>query len=438
MDAPAGAELTSINIDSAGGIFTGVAAQNLGGSFDNDADGNIFKATFGSSFGSLSFGNVAQSGLSEDFVLNDFSIVGSLAGGGDLGDVDLIYVPEPATAVLCGLGMVAVLLLWRRRIGMPHFSKERRVLLVAPLAVSLSLVFDSGVAVADYESEVTADGPAFWWRLDETWCSDVALSVGSEPIDGAQYLHVSQGEPSLIATDTENTAARFDGIFSEVSIPDAQGLNQGGPWQEKSIVLWFQADEPDSPEPQVIYEQGDRSRGLNVYVHEGQVAVGAWNRNARDGDGAASPWPTENKGKEIISLSAPINAGQTYQVGLVMEGDTNGFDGTLMGYLNGQSFGEATGVGNLFAHGGSNGLGYRNAKSAFPGMNPSGRGMYFTGIIDEVALYNTVLPADRIQAQYAAAVGAGAAPIGVPEPSTIVLCSLGLVGVLLVRRRRRM
>jgi hypothetical protein len=47
--------LTSINIDSAGGIFTGDAAGNLGGSFDNDADGNIFKATFGGSFGSVSF-----------------------------------------------------------------------------------------------------------------------------------------------------------------------------------------------------------------------------------------------------------------------------------------------------------------------------------------------------------------------------------------------
>ncbi len=67
VDAPAGAELTSINIDSAAGIFTGDAAANLGGSFDNDADNNIFKATFGSSFGSLSFGNVAQAGLSEDF-----------------------------------------------------------------------------------------------------------------------------------------------------------------------------------------------------------------------------------------------------------------------------------------------------------------------------------------------------------------------------------
>ena len=38
VDTPAGTELTSINIDSAAGIFTGDAAQNLSGSFDNDAD----------------------------------------------------------------------------------------------------------------------------------------------------------------------------------------------------------------------------------------------------------------------------------------------------------------------------------------------------------------------------------------------------------------
>ena len=115
VDAPAGTELTSINIDSAAGIFTGDPAQNLGGSFDNDADNNVFKATFGSSFGSLSFGNVAQTGLSEDFVANDLTVVGSLSGGGDLGAVDLIYVPEPSALVLLGLGVAGMLLTSKRK-----------------------------------------------------------------------------------------------------------------------------------------------------------------------------------------------------------------------------------------------------------------------------------------------------------------------------------
>jgi hypothetical protein len=114
VDAPAGVELTSINIDSSAGIFTGNRAQNLGGSFDNDADNNIFKATFGSSFGSLSFGNVAQAGLSQEVLLNDLSVVGSLAGGGPLGDVDLVYVPEPASALMLLVGLVACLFPFRK------------------------------------------------------------------------------------------------------------------------------------------------------------------------------------------------------------------------------------------------------------------------------------------------------------------------------------
>jgi hypothetical protein len=108
VDAPAGKELTSINIDSTASIFTGAAAQNLGGSFDNDADANIFKATFGSSFASINFGPVARSGLSRDVVLGDLTVVGSLAGGGSLGNVDLIYVPEPSTIVLAVIALIFV------------------------------------------------------------------------------------------------------------------------------------------------------------------------------------------------------------------------------------------------------------------------------------------------------------------------------------------
>jgi hypothetical protein len=117
LDALAGVELTSINIDSAAGIFTGDPAVQLGGRFDNDADNNIFKATFGGSFGSLSFGNITQAGLTEEFVLDDLTIIGSLAGGGDLGNVDLVYVPEPTSAMLLCVGLA---------IGLVHFRRANR------------------------------------------------------------------------------------------------------------------------------------------------------------------------------------------------------------------------------------------------------------------------------------------------------------------------
>jgi hypothetical protein len=110
-----GNELTSIFVTSESGIFTGDPAENLGGAFDTDHDSDIFKATLGSSFGSLSFGHVAQPGLSEEFVIVDLTATGTLAGGGEIGAVDLRYVPEPSSVMLLGLGLAGVLMPRRRR-----------------------------------------------------------------------------------------------------------------------------------------------------------------------------------------------------------------------------------------------------------------------------------------------------------------------------------
>jgi hypothetical protein len=120
VDAPANAGLTSINIGSASRAFTGPGPKmNLGGDFDIWTAENVFKATFGSQFGSLSFGSLAASGLSEQFVLSDLTVDGSLAAGGGLGDVDLIYIPEPSAFVLSGFGLASLLVLvWRR-----HWTK---------------------------------------------------------------------------------------------------------------------------------------------------------------------------------------------------------------------------------------------------------------------------------------------------------------------------
>jgi hypothetical protein len=94
VDPPSGGELTSINLVSDSGVFTGDPPQNLTGDFDNATDTNLFKATFGANFGSLSFGNVAQVDLSEVSVVADLRVNGSLKSGGGLGSVDLVYVPQ--------------------------------------------------------------------------------------------------------------------------------------------------------------------------------------------------------------------------------------------------------------------------------------------------------------------------------------------------------
>lgn len=114
VHAPATKNLTSISIDSASGIFTSSAcAQNLDGRFDNASEDNIFKATFLDSFGSLSFGAIAQTGLAPIYVANDLTVVGSIEGGGGLGDVYLCC-PEPSPLVVAILGVIGIVLIGRR------------------------------------------------------------------------------------------------------------------------------------------------------------------------------------------------------------------------------------------------------------------------------------------------------------------------------------
>ena len=70
--------VTTIDIVSASGIFTGESGDNLLGPLDIDEDHKIFKLVH-QGFTDVSFGAVAVPGLSEEFVLSDLTINGSIA-----------------------------------------------------------------------------------------------------------------------------------------------------------------------------------------------------------------------------------------------------------------------------------------------------------------------------------------------------------------------
>ena len=96
VDAQVGTELASAKIDSAEGIFNGQYAL---GSFDLP-----------------SFANTAQPVTAKKLCPSDLSLVGSLAGGGGLGDVDLVHVPvpEPTTMFLVASGVLVIASIGRR------------------------------------------------------------------------------------------------------------------------------------------------------------------------------------------------------------------------------------------------------------------------------------------------------------------------------------
>lgn len=266
---------------------------------------------------------------------------------------------------------------------------------------TLVLVFASSTAVAQYSDLILSAEPFAYWRLGDDDGEEFPLDEGTGTGIEATAENVEFGVAGLVP-DESNGAARFNGIDSLIRVPDDAQTNTGGPYEEKSVELWFSADDAETDVPQVIFEVGGTTRGLAMYVHEGEIFMGAWNR-ANDDAGVSSPWmnPEPDTGPDEMSVyvNRPIESETTYHAAMVMDGDPNGFTGTFTGYLNGIPFGTRQGVGQIFNHGDDMGIGGMDTNIwLVDGTNPGGDGLYFAGVIDEVALYNTALTAAQVEA----------------------------------------
>jgi cyclophilin family peptidyl-prolyl cis-trans isomerase len=91
-------DLGTLELNSKSGIFTGNSALNLGGQFDVDTDTKIFKLST-DGFGSLTFGNVAKTGLTEAQLVEDLRI----AGSGVPGPTGIVYSSDDVLITLQAL-----------------------------------------------------------------------------------------------------------------------------------------------------------------------------------------------------------------------------------------------------------------------------------------------------------------------------------------------
>ena len=237
-----------------------------------------------------------------------------------------------------------------------------------------------------YHEMVLAEQPIAYWRLGETSGSAAmnSSSLGSA-LNGTYLGGVSLGSPGLLAGDADG-AATFDGINDRIALPSHFAVNAGGPYDVRTIELWFQAADVNSR--QVLFEEGGTGRGLNVYLDGGKLYVNGWNR-ANDDAGATTPW-----GPNYVS--SVVQPGRTYQATLVLDQPT----GTLSGYLNGVKFGDVSGVGRLFAHGDPPGIGGANGGTLFHDGQRNFGVQPFTGTIDEVSLYQAGFSANRVISHY--------------------------------------
>lgn len=206
-----------------------------------------------------------------------------------------------------------------------------------------------------------------------------ANGTGSSTGTKTNYIYISE-------TDLRPNALEFDGVNQYVSIDNSLSLNIDGPYTDRTIEAWFYCtDVSDKSRKQVIFEEGDATRGFNIYIYDKELYVGAWNDD-----------PSESDWKGTWLFTDKVFSNKWHHIALRLEDGTNSpTNGKFSGVLDGIQFDEGEGA-KVYAHTGGTNIG-RTANSNFHD-GTSTTTQYFAGIIDEVRIWNEARTNEEIRA----------------------------------------
>ncbi len=171
-------------------------------------------------------------------------------------------------------------------------------------------------------------------------------------------------------------ALQFDGESDGINIPDTPLINTGGPYTNRTIAAFFKCHDISINQKQMIFQEGGATRGLCLYVYDGEVYVGGWNRAQYNWDGA---WMSER-----------IRSNRWHHVAVVIRDAADKVeDDKLEMWLDGKLVGKEAG-GQLHAHTNNTSIGYVTQKTIYhDGIEDLSNVGWFGGIIDEVIVYNS-------------------------------------------------
>lgn len=224
-----------------------------------------------------------------------------------------------------------------------------------------------------YQSEVLADGPALYWRLDEASGTTVADASGHSR-GGVMAGSGTFGSPSLLPGDPSGKSfkANSSHITADAYSPYAAAT--------RTLEAWINLDAAGS------YDQ----------ILGGETAGGCPTLDSFPGSPTVLRWWN---GTGTVAWNNVITRGAAHHIALI--------------------YNDVTRVAELYVDGSSCGT------QTLPGVYPAGYigqklrvcysgvgGSYFmAGFMDEFAVYEAALSAARIQAHYTAGTSTGPAPV---------------------------
>jgi hypothetical protein len=252
-------------------------------------------------------------------------------------------------------------------------SPDRSTAIPADYLVDYVRVWDrfgtsASALSSPYANAVAADGPVSYWRLGE---SAGTVAADSMATNTGAYLHgVTLRSSSLLPSDSANLAASFDGADDIVSVPSSDSLRLTN---AVSVEAWIR--------PTAIPASGSfASLATKAESYSLQM------------NGPLLEFTTMRNGtrRRVQAAAGAIVAGQAYHVVGTFDGATQRL------YINGAQVASAAFSGAISVNSNRLVLGSWDAASEF-----------FSGTLDDVAVYAKVLTAAQIASHYSRATTSG-------------------------------
>ena len=179
----------------------------------------------------------------------------------------------------------------------------------------------------------------------------------------------------------------FDGTET-LDIGTQTGINNGGPWPEKSFAVTFRTGS-DTSGFQVIYEQGGSIRGYQVSIDAGNIYAAGYNNTG-------SEWGQDRF--KIMNLGA-VQANTTYTVIMVFDATVG--NGYIKANLNGGEFLQLDEVGDQPNHIGAIGIGAEIGGTVQPStlnLTNNTDTNFFKGALGQIISWNHALTDNEIDA----------------------------------------
>ena len=271
---------------------------------------------------------------------------------------------------------------------------RQNLFLTALYAAAATLLLFSQAHAGPYRNAVLADNPAGYWRMESDGATlpDIAGTAqdGIRMIDGAGTTSLITGP---ITSETSNNAILFNSpdnsnaVTYEIADTTSQLGSDGASW---TVEYWMNISPGGNPHQNVVAKGDHNDSGatfFNKRSGDGRLDFGL---NSGAPDTVAGANPAEGQWTHIVTTlerdvpSVGQSTATMYVNGAVAALVHDPVGGGVIGGVQSPNANEPLSIGGLCCN--------------FPGTVNN-----FNGAIDEVAVYPTILNADRVLAHFEAA-----------------------------------